>query len=167
MDLMQQVFLLPTSSLLFDYFIPFSFDSRFSLLFVRSLLCIYCTYLYSGMNRRASEWPSLISYSHIVWHPPTSLLASILGITLYMVPLHPFGCTPLVMIHMPAQQWVPSPPPLHFCFFSTVVTALWLEHLSQWCKYHVNRPLHDFICLDTNREPHAWVQQSLILTSRR
>ena len=41
-----------------------------------------------------------------------------------MVPLHILGCTHLVMIHMPAQQLVPSPPPLLFHFPPTVVTAL-------------------------------------------
>jgi hypothetical protein len=108
----------------FDYLIPCSFDSRLSLLFMRSLWCIYSAQLCNGVNRRAGESLSLISYSHIVLHPPTGSLVSIPGIPLYMVPLHLLGCKPLVLIHMPAQQWVPSPPSLHFCFSLIVVTIL-------------------------------------------
>jgi hypothetical protein len=100
----------------FDYLIPCSFDSRHSPLFIRSLWCNYDAHLCSGMNRRAGESLSLISHSHIIWHPLTGPLVSILGIPLYMVPLHLLGCTHLVLIHMPAQQWVPSSSPTFSLF---------------------------------------------------
>jgi hypothetical protein len=100
----------------FDYLIPCSFDSRHSPLFIRSLWCIYDAHLCSGMNGRAGESLSLISHSHIIWHPLTGPLVSILGIPLYMVPLHLLGCTHLVLIHMPAQQRVPSSSPTFSLF---------------------------------------------------